>query len=73
MTFEAWWHDNWPRIKNEAVISEAQYMSCLAAFQACWRDAWNAALDATLQTDALHNASSQEVAEVEVLRTWVTR
>jgi hypothetical protein len=36
VTFDEWWRTNWPRIKDEASISEAQYMSCLSAFQACW-------------------------------------
>ena len=48
MTFDQWWNANWPRIKHEAVISEAQYMSCLSAFQACW----NMALD-EVQHEAL--------------------
>ena len=48
MTFDQWWAANWPRIKHEATISEAQYMSCLAAFQACWNGALGAATERML-------------------------
>lgn len=54
MTFEEWW----VTLTNQPIPQ----------LKPTFRDCWNTALEAVMQTDAVINASSAEVEELESLR-----